>query len=231
VKKGIVKSKEERNRILAEMAEEVAALVLADNENQSRALSLDALRSATFYEEYVDVIDAMIQGLHIDRGSAQVPSRDRLLASDQKSRGLPRPVLADFLGYAKMWGYDAILHSGLPDSPGAQKFLEAYFPKRMRRDFSRNFIEHPLRREIIVTAVINYVVNNGGIALLSRLTAANKASVEEAITAYLEADRASSAPAQRQRALEAGLAADAEHAALLKIEDALEQEALKRLGR
>ncbi len=231
VKKGIVKSKEERNRILAEMAEEVAALVLADNENQSRALSLDALRSAARYEEYVDVIDEMIQGLHIDRVSAQVPSRDTMLASDQKSRGLPRPVLADFLGYAKMWGYDAILHSGLPDSPGAQTFLEAYFPKRMRRDFSRNFIEHPLRREIIVTAVINYVVNNGGIALLSRLTAANKASVEEAIAAYLEADRESGAPAERQRVLEAGLAADAEHAALLKIEDALERDTLKRLGR
>ena len=50
VKKGIVKSKEERNQILAEMAEEVAALVLADNENQSRALSLDALRSAAQFE-------------------------------------------------------------------------------------------------------------------------------------------------------------------------------------
>ena len=144
VKKGIVKSKEERNRILAEMAEEVAALVLADNENQSRALSLDALRSAAQYEEYVDVIDEMIQRLHIDRVSAQVPSRDMLLASDQKSRGLPRPVLADFLGYAKMWGYDAILHSGLPDSPDAQTFLDAYFPKRMRRDFSREFCRTPV---------------------------------------------------------------------------------------
>ena len=60
---------------------------------------------------------------------------------------------------------------------------------------------------------------------------ANKASVEEAIAAYLEADRESGAPAQRQRALEAGLAADAEHAALLKIEDALERDTLKRLVR
>ena len=231
VKKGVVKSKEERNRILDEMAEEVAALVLADNENQSRALSLDALRSAALYEEHVVVIDEVIQRLHIDRVSAQVPPRDILLASDQKSRGLPRPVLADFLGYAKMWGYDAILHSGLPDSPIARTFLDAYFPKRMRRDFSRNFVEHPLRREIIVTAVINYVVNNGGIALLSRLTAANQASVEEAIAAYLEADRESGAPAERQRALQAGHSADAEHAALLKIENALERETLKRLKR
>ena len=212
------------------MAEEVAALVLADNENQSRALSLDALRSAAQYEEYVDIVDDMIRKLHIDRISAQVPSRDILLASDQKSRGLPRPLLADFLGYAKMWGYEAILHSGLPDSSIVQSFLDAYFPERMRMAFSGNFAEHPLRREIIVTAVINYAVNNGGIALLSRLTASSKASVEKAIAAYLEADRESGAPAQRLRSLEASLAAQAEHAALLTIEDALERNALQRLG-
>jgi glutamate dehydrogenase len=152
-----------------------------------------------------------------------------LLASDQKSRGLPRPLLADFLGYAKMWGYDAILHSSLPDSPVARTFLDAYFPKPMRRDFGSNFAEHPLCREIIATAVINYVVNNGGIALLPRLTASNKASVDKAIAAYLEADRESGAPSQRQRTLQAGLTADAEHAALLKIEDALESAALQRI--
>jgi len=230
VKKGIVKSKEERNQILAEMAEEVAALVLADNENQSRALSLDALRSAALFEEYVDVVDVTIQKLHLDRVSAQIPSRDALLASDQKSRGLPRPVLADFLGYAKMWGYDVLLHSSLPDSPVAQTFLDAYFPKRMRRDFSRNFVDHPLRREIIATAVINYVVNNGGIALLSRLTASSKVSPDKAIAAFLEADRACGALKQRQETLGSNLGADAEHAALLAIEDAVQAAAVKRLG-
>jgi glutamate dehydrogenase len=41
VKKGVVKGRDERNRILMEMTEEVAALVLADNANQARALTLD----------------------------------------------------------------------------------------------------------------------------------------------------------------------------------------------
>ena len=229
VKQGIVKGKEERNRILAEMAGEVADLVLADNENQSRSLSMDALRSAAHYDDFVDVFDELIQKLHLDRSSAQIPSREALLQSTQKPRGIARPVLADFLGYAKMWGYDALMHTSLPESPLGQPFLESYFPKPMIKGFRQYFVEHPLRREIIATSAINYVVNNGGISLLSRLTASAKGNVQGAIAAYIEADLESGAPSKRQRTLKAGLAAEAEHAALLEIEDVVLAAAIKRL--
>jgi glutamate dehydrogenase len=218
VKKGIVKTKEERNRILAGMTEEVAELVLDDNRNQSRALTLDGMRSAANYDAFVALIDEMkISGV-IDRLDPQIPSREALLAGDQKHRGLPRPLLADLLGYTKMWGYDRILHSALPDSEITEPFLEAYFPERMRRDFGRYFAEHPLRREIVATAVINHVVNNGGISLLPRLMAGSQAGLGEAVTLYLKADRNSKADERRKRVLELGLPAKAEHEALLEIE-------------
>jgi glutamate dehydrogenase len=231
VKRGVVKNKDERNRILAEMTEEVAALVLADNENQSRALSMDGLRSAECYEEFVDLIDALTEKGYIDRMDSQIPSREQLLQSNQKGRGLPRPLLADLLGYTKMWGFDKLLHSNLPDSPIAQPFLHDYFPKPMRQDFSAHFSDHPLRREIIATAIINYVVNNGGIALLPRLMASLKMQLDEAVSAYLEADRESKAAFLRQRTLEGGLTAEAEHIALLKIESSLESAALSLFKR
>jgi glutamate dehydrogenase len=50
VKKGVIRNKDERNRILAAMTEEVAGLVLADNLNQSLALTLDEKRSAARFE-------------------------------------------------------------------------------------------------------------------------------------------------------------------------------------
>jgi len=230
VKNGTVKSAEERNRILAEMQEDVAALVLAENVAQSRALSLDGLRSAARYEEYVDCVDGLIDRLQIDRASAQVPSRDFLMASARKAHGLPRPVLADFLGYAKMEGFDAVLRSGLPDGDAARPFLEAYFPERMRRDFSGHFERHPLRREIIATSLVNYVVNNGGIAVLAKLTARKNATVEAAVEAYLAADRELRAPELRRSALGSVMAAEAEHAALLEIENSVEQAAVRLLG-
>jgi len=222
VKKGFIKHKEERNRILAEMTEEVAALVLTDNENQSRALTLDGMRSAREYDLFVSLIDEMkISGV-IDRNNLEIPNRETLLASDQHLRGLPRPLLADLLGYTKMWGFDKILHSKLPDSETARPFLEAYFPQRMRREFGPYLHEHPLRREIIATAVVNYVVNNGGISLMSRLSAKSKAGLDEALAAYLKADRESGAGERRRQVLESGLAAQAEHEALLQIETSIE---------
>ena len=50
------------------------------------------------YEEFVDVIDEMIQRLHIDRVSAQIPSRDMLLASDQKIAGIAAARACGFSG-------------------------------------------------------------------------------------------------------------------------------------
>ena len=228
VKKSIVKSKDERNQMLADMSEEVASLVLADNVNQSRALSLDGLRSAAQFDEFVDLVDAMMNNGIIDKSGAQIPSRDMLVQNSQKARGLPRPLLADLLCYTKMWGYDQILQSRLPDSPITHSFLDAYFPKPLRDKYSSHFPEHPLRREIIATAVINYVVNNGGIALLARLTG-SQTTLEQAVSAYLTADRESSAAVARQKILESGLPAEAEHVELLKIEEELEGDALRIL--
>ena len=60
IKKGAVKGREERNRILAEMTDEVASLVLADNENQARCLTLDGIRSAARYEDFVALVEDMV---------------------------------------------------------------------------------------------------------------------------------------------------------------------------
>jgi glutamate dehydrogenase len=226
VKKGTVKNKEERNRILSEMTEEVAALVLADNMNQSRALTLDGLRSAARYEEFVNLLEDMKRAGILDNHNPQIPSRTELQQSDQKMRGLPRPLLADLLGYVKLWAYEKILHSDLPDHEVSMPFLDGYFPNVMRQTFRAYFSEHPLRHEIIATQVINHVVNNGGITLLLRLMSGLNIGISEAILSYLKADLAADADSQRRKVLDAGLSADAEHQALLKIEDSLEAAAL-----
>jgi len=227
VRKEIIPTREDRNRILQEMTEEVATLVIADNIHQSRALTLDGLRSASHYEEFVDLIDALKSTQVIEPFNPGIPSASELRQSSQKNRGLPRPLLADLLGYVKMWGYDKILHSSLPDNDIALPFLDSYFPLRMQKDFRVHFGEHPLRREIIATGVINYLINNGGIGLLHRLQTAFKAELHESALAYLTADRQMNAPLQRKQILAGGQSFDAEHKALLQIEDAVELASMK----
>jgi glutamate dehydrogenase len=230
VKKGVIKGRDERNRILAEMTEEVAQLVLKDNDNQARSLTLDSLRSAARYEEFVAFIDDLAGTGVLDRADNAVPSRDELLASPQRKRGLPRPLLAVLLGHTKMWAFQTILETGFPDSPSGQPFLHDYFPHRLQESFAEHFAGHFLKREIIATAAVNHLVNEAGITFLWRNMAASKAGIGEVLTAYVDVDRAAGAEDVRDLVEGAGLGAERESALLLQIEEKLESLTRERLG-
>jgi glutamate dehydrogenase len=230
VKKGVIKGRDERNRILAEMTEEVAQLVLKDNDNQARSLTLDSLRSAARYEEFVAFIDDLAGTGILDRADNAVPSRDELLASPHRKRGLPRPLLAVLLGHTKMWAFQTILETGFPDSPAGQPFLHDYFPHRLQESFAEHFAGHFLKREIIATAAVNHLVNEAGITFLWRNMGASKAGIGEVLTAYVDVDRAAGAEDVRDLVEGAGLGAERESALLLQIEEKLESLTRERLG-
>jgi glutamate dehydrogenase len=222
LRKGAVKGREERNRILAEMTEEVAELVLADNENQALALTLDGMRCAGRYEDFVSLVDDMVAAGVLNRQDDGIPTRDELLASAQRDRGLPRPLLAVLLGHSKMYAFDMVLESDFPDSAAARPLLEGYFPKRMHEQYGQYLGEHRLRREIVGTVAVNHVINRAGITFLPRMMASTKAGIGEIISAYLSVDRESGAPAVRDQVLASGRSAEEQHQTLLRIEEILE---------
>ena len=228
-KRGLVKGREDRNRILAEMTDDVAQLVLADNAGQAQALSLDGLRSARRYEEFVALIDDMAGAGLLNRQDESVPSREELLTSPHRERGLPRPLLCVLLGYSKMSAFQLLLETDFPDSPAGRPFLDGYFPRLLRERFADAFQEHVLRREIVATAAVNYLINRGGITLLPRLEQGAKNGIGEAVLAWIEVERESQAPALREKLLTAGRPASEEQAALVEIEDALAAAASERL--
>jgi glutamate dehydrogenase len=229
VKRGLVKGREERNRILAEMTDEVAALVLADNEGQALALTLDGHRSATRYEEFVALVDDMVGAGLLNRTDESVPTRDELLASPHRDRALPGPLLCVLLGYSKMSAFSLLLETEFPDGAAGRPFLDGYFPHLLRERFAEHFPHHVLRREIVATAAVNYMVNRGGIALLPRLEKGATHGLGEAVTAWIEVDREAEAQPLREALLAAGRPADEEQSALLEIEDALAAAAAERL--
>jgi glutamate dehydrogenase len=220
VRQGIIKGKDERNRILAEMTDEVGGLVLADNANQARAITLDALRSARRYEDHVARIEEMLAAGILSRKDDAIPTREELLALPSRDRGLPRPLLAVLLGITKMWAFDQILESKLPESELCAPYLDAYFPRLLRERFREHFTSHPLRREIVGTTLVNELVNNAGILFVPETMAAAKASFADVVAAYVEADRAG-ARDLRERILAAGRPAGDTHPALVELQDAL----------
>jgi glutamate dehydrogenase len=229
VKKGLVKGRAERNAILAEMTDEVAALVLADNEGQALALSLDGRRSQKRYEEFVALVEDMAGAGLLHRQDESVPTREELLGSPQRDRGLPRPLLCVLLGYSKMSAFRLLLETGFPDGAAGRPFLDSYFPHPLRARFADHFADHVLRREIIATCVVNHMVNRGGISLLPRLEQGAKNGIGEAVTAWVEADREAEAEPLRQALAAAPLPADESQGALLEIEAAVEAAAQGRL--
>ena len=229
VKKGTLKGRAERNRILSEMTEEVADLVLADNASQALCLSLDGLRSTRRYEEFVAYIDDLTGAGVLSRADESVPTRDELLQSPQRDRGLPRPLLAVLLGYTKMFAFQLLLETDFPDGEAGRPFLDRYFPRRLRSEFAAHFPEHVLRREIVATGAVNYLVNKAGVTFLSRMMAGGKNGIGEVVTAYVEVDREAEAGRLRADLRAVGLAALPEQEALLEIEEAIEASVKDRL--
>jgi glutamate dehydrogenase len=229
VKQGLVRGREERDSILAEMTDEVAQLVLADNDGQALALSLDARRSLRQYQGFVALVDAMA-GHGLSRADESVPSRDELLASPPGERGLPRPLLCVLLGYSKMSAYQSLLETDFADGAAGRPFLAAYFPHLVRERFAQHLEQHVLRREIIATGAVNYLVNRGGITLLPWLCAGGGTGIGAAVTAWIGIDREAEAESLRQDLLGAGRPAQQEQAILIEIEEALAAAARESLA-
>jgi glutamate dehydrogenase len=220
VKRGVIQGRAQRNSILMEMTEEVAELVLADNRNQALALTLDGLRSVSRYEEFVAFVEDLVGAGVLNRADDAVPTREELLASPHRGRGLPRPLLAVLLGHTKMYAFEMVMETSFPESEAGRPFLVEYFPQRLQRDFAEHFDAHPLRREIVATAAVNHVINCAGVTFLSRMMAGGKFGIGDVIAAYCEVDRSSGAHSLRERLQEAG--PEAAYHGLVELEEALE---------
>ena len=83
--------------------------------------------------------------------------------------GLSAPELSVLMAWTKIVLAQELLAGDLPDDPYLQLDLRAYFPTAMREGFAARIDAHPLRREIIVTQVVNDLVNGAGMTFWPRL--------------------------------------------------------------
>jgi glutamate dehydrogenase len=66
------------------------------------------------------------------------------------------------LSYSKIWLYNQLIHSDVPEDAYLSNELERYFPAAIRRRYADLLGAHPLKREIIATATTNSLVNRMG---------------------------------------------------------------------
>jgi len=163
---GAVRAKEitraARDRLLVQMTDEVAGLVLRNNYLQGQAISTGEFQSKERLGESAYVIRALERSGDLNRSLEFLPSDEEIAERRKAGEGLTRPELAITLSYGKIWLYKALIHSDVPEDPYLSTELARYFPTPVQRRFGARLKRHRLRREIISTAITNSLINRMG---------------------------------------------------------------------
>src|SRR6185295_7858457 len=147
-----------RDKLLASMTDEVAAIVLRNNYLQSQAMSVLEQRAPERLSEYQSLIRALERGGHLNRAIEYLPADDEILERRKQRLGLTRPELAVALAYSKIWLSNHLLDSDLPDDPYFAGEVQRYFPAPLRKRYAREITRHRLKREIVATQTTNSLV-------------------------------------------------------------------------
>ncbi|MEO5566033.1 MAG: NAD-glutamate dehydrogenase domain-containing protein [Luteimonas sp.] len=159
----------DRNKLLASMTDEVAALVLNDNYRQNQALSLMERMSVSRLgskQHFIRTLES--QGL-LDRQIEFLPSDAEIAERKARGIGMTRPELAVLLSYSKLVAFQQMLDSDIPEDPYLSKELVRYFPEPLQAKYAKAMEQHRLKREIIATAVTNSTINRMGATFLLRM--------------------------------------------------------------
>jgi glutamate dehydrogenase len=113
-----------------------------------------------------------------------LPTDEELEERHRQGRGLTRPELALLFAYGKIAFNRALTDTGTAADPYLARELERYFPEALRRRYADRIKRHRLRKQIIITATTNSIVNRVGPALLMHSSAESGADAAAVARAY-----------------------------------------------
>jgi glutamate dehydrogenase len=174
----------ERNPLLARMTDEVAELVLADDYSQNEVLGVGRAHAVPMLSVHSRLVDYLCKHGGLDRKLEVLPTPAQFEALEQIGDGLTSPELCILLAYVKLGLKDEVLASELPDLDVFSAKLPDYFPTPLRDGYREAIFQHPLRREITTTMVVNEVVDRGGVSFAFRLIEELAASATDAVRAF-----------------------------------------------
>ena len=182
-------SEEDRNTLLAEMTDDVAAIVLEDNRLQTLALSIAERGGAAALPQLVRVIEILEDSGRLNRAVEGLAGNEDLLRRAQENHGLTRPELAVLLSTSKL-ALQAALEAGkITEDPTLTPELCNAFPRKMQERHGEAILQHRLRREIIATKTANRLVNRLGIIAPFALAEEEGASLGQVAAAFVAAER------------------------------------------
>ncbi len=175
----------QRNALLHEMTDDVAAQVLRDNYEQNVLLGKARAQEHAMLPVPQRLIHWLEQRGDLDRTIEFLPSDVEIAKRRDAGLGLTSPEFSVLVAYAKLALKHDLLPTSLPDDPWFRTTLEGYFPGPVRERLGAHIGEHPLRREIITNTVVNSMVNRGGITFAFRVAEETGAEPEHIARAFV----------------------------------------------
>lgn len=172
-----------RQNLLRSMTDDVAALVLRDNYQQTHALSLMEMQAAKTLPDHAAFMASLERDGQLNRKVEFLPDEEEINNRLNHGRGLTRPELSLILSYGKIAYTKALLDSSLPDDPAMLDWAIRYFPPALQQKYLKQIGRHRLRREIVATAISNAIINRMGptfIRLTMEKTGADVAAITDA---------------------------------------------------
>ena len=173
-----------RNALLAEMTDEVASLVLADNTDQNAVLGVARSHSGEMANVHSRVIADLEERTGLDRALEVLPTPAGFKALERSGDGLTGPELSTLLAHVKLDLTRRLLDSDLLEGSAFAPRLPEYFPHPLRERFPDAIRRHPLHREILCTLLVNEMVDGAGTTFAFRIGEETAASPSDAVRAY-----------------------------------------------
>lgn len=173
----------QRDKLMAQMTDDVAVLVLKDNYQQSQSLSVWEQKAANQLGIHADFINDLEKSGHLKRQLEGLPDKEAILRMTREGLGLTRPELCTLLAYAKMTLFNDIMKTDVPDDLDLTEALTGYFPRALQK-YGAEIESHKLKREIVATQLANEVINRMGPVFVRSRSLKTGASAGEVVKAY-----------------------------------------------
>jgi glutamate dehydrogenase len=178
----------QRDKLLADMTGDVAALVLNDNRQQTQILSVMAASASALFDDQVRYMRKLEKAGKLNRALEYLPDDEEVAKRRTAHTGMTLPELSVLLAYSKIDLYEQIVVSGPSayetEHPVVAGLLQSYFPQPLRVSYGAAIAAHPLRREIIATCAVNEMINRVGSTFAFKLAEETGAESGQILLAF-----------------------------------------------
>ncbi len=179
---------DERKELLESMTDEVAQLVLTDNEDQNDLIGTSRSNAASLLSLHARQIQFLVDERGLNRELEALPSEKEIHRRSEAGIGLTSPELCTLMAHVKLGLKEDMLGTELTEQDVFASRLPQYFPTPLRERFAPEIRTHQLRREIVTTVLINDLVDTAGVSYAFRIAEDVGVRPVDAVRTYVATD-------------------------------------------